>query len=93
MIVPFISIVFGINPVVLSFDLILASTIYFVALNAVQVGAGVVQYKTSPLHGPVVLCRLACAHTTSVTHTFLMPTFSAPALALQCSCTASVLRA
>jgi hypothetical protein len=38
MAVPFISIVFGLNPVTLTFDLILAATLYFAALNAVQVG-------------------------------------------------------
>jgi hypothetical protein len=40
MAVPFISIVFGLNPVTLTFDLILAATLYFAALNAVQVGEG-----------------------------------------------------
>ncbi|GAX77149.1 hypothetical protein CEUSTIGMA_g4595.t1 [Chlamydomonas eustigma] len=36
MVVPFMSIVFGYNPVSITFDFVLASTLYFVALQAIQ---------------------------------------------------------
>jgi hypothetical protein len=50
MVVPFMSLVFGYNPVSITFDFVLASTLYFIALQAIQ------NYCTSWSHLKLMWC-------------------------------------